>query len=179
MITSNKISGSPNQILTARPRLEIPRSPLENTLTVLSVLGLIFAFYLLFQYLPNLPDIVPTHYNFSGQIDSWGSKYTLAILPGAALFVFLMLTILERYPHVYNYPFPLTQKNVRTQYALSRSLLIWMKFEIVYFFIYIEWKTIQAALGMAKGLGPEFLFLFIGTIMATIIIHFIRLYQAR
>jgi len=39
---------------------------------------------------PHLPDPIPTHWGFSGQPDSWGSKWTIFLLPGmAALFTFL------------------------------------------------------------------------------------------
>ena len=179
MISNQNMGRIPDKVLVNRPRLDIPRTPLENTLTVLSVLGLLFGFYLLLRFLPMLPDRIPIHYNFTGQIDGWGSKNSLIILPGIAFVIFVVFTILERFPQIYNFPFPITERNVRTQYVLSRGLIGWLKFEIVLFFIYIEWKTIQAALGIIKGLGPEFVIIFIGTIMATITIYFIKMYKAR
>lgn len=44
------------------------------------LLGLLPLIILLFA-LPYMPDIVPAHYNASGELDRWGSKYEDLILP--------------------------------------------------------------------------------------------------
>lgn len=43
----------------------------------------------------DLPEKIPTHYNFSGQADAWGSKSALLYLPGAALLVWILLTVVS------------------------------------------------------------------------------------
>ncbi|MGL4740110.1 MAG: DUF1648 domain-containing protein [Sarcina sp.] len=51
--------------------------------------------------LPSIPDIIPTHYGFNGQVNAYGSKYTILILPIitiviCGLFIPLMLFINEK-----------------------------------------------------------------------------------
>lgn len=50
----------------SRPVLDIPLSPLERLLVVLTVLGLITIVAITFWAWLTLPAIVPTHYGFSG-----------------------------------------------------------------------------------------------------------------
>lgn len=90
-----------------------------------------------------------------------------------------MLTVFERFPRIYNYPVTITPANAARQYALARMLLVWLKFEIVWFFTYIEWKTIQIAFNKSGGLGPTAVFIFITATIATTVIYFWQARQAR
>jgi uncharacterized membrane protein len=165
-----------NTALASRPKIDVPRSSTEVILEFASLLGIIFIIYLLWRYWGALPARIPTHYNFSGQPDGWGGKGTLLILPGVTFFIFIMLTVLERFPRIYNYPVVITPTNAARQYVLARMLLSWLKFEIVWFFAYIEWKTIQVGLGQAGGFGPAIVLFFVGATIASTVIYF---WQAR
>lgn len=44
-----------------------------------------------------LPDVVPMHYNFAGEIDRWGSKFEELILPGIMVIFALCWTLFLRY----------------------------------------------------------------------------------
>ena len=146
---------------------------------IAGILGVLFSFYLLWRYWAILPDRIPTHYNFSGQPNSWGGKGTLIILPLVALFNFIVMAVLERFPHIYNYPVAITETNTNRQYTLARSLLGWLKFEIVWFFACLEWRTIQVALGEQNGLGPTAVFIFIAATILTVAVYFRQAYKAR
>jgi uncharacterized membrane protein len=137
-----------------RPKIYLPRTPLDHILEITAALGIIFAFYLIWRCWVVLPQRIPTHFNFTGQPDSWGSKGTLLILPMISLALFTVFAIIGRFPRAYNYPFAITPANAARQYGLARSLLGWMNFEIVWFFAFLEWKIIRITLGQASGLGP-------------------------
>jgi uncharacterized membrane protein len=156
-----------------RPKIDIPRSGLEKMLEIGSTLGTIFGIYLLWRYWAVLPHTIPTHFNFAGQPDGWGGKGTLLILPIVSVFLFCTLTILQRFPQIYNYPVVITEANARQQYSLARTFLTWLFFELVWFFAYLEWKTIQAALGQIQGLGLVVVALMAVTIGTTV--YYIRL----
>lgn len=55
-------------------------------LWILAVLPLIALIFLL----PLFPDSIPAHYGANGEIDRWGSKYELFIMPAVSLFTALM-----------------------------------------------------------------------------------------
>lgn len=48
-------------------------------------------------WLQFLPDRVPLHYDFSGRIDRWGSKWENLLLPGIVLVMGLVFYLVERF----------------------------------------------------------------------------------
>lgn len=145
-----------------RPVLKIPRSPLEIIIEVMAVFGILVHALMLFHHWPTLPDVIPTHFGFSGEADGWGSKNTLIVLFATNIGLYLMMTVLTFFPHTFNYVVEITEKNVREQYYYARLMSNFMKLEVVWMFVYLEWGTLQVALGKASGLD--------GTIMLSFII---------
>jgi hypothetical protein len=86
-----------------------------------------------------------------------------------------MLTMLSKHPHVFNYPFALTEHNIEDQYRLARTLISTLKLEVISIFLFTGWKMVQVSLGQANGLGVYFLPLFVGLVFSTI---FVYLYYA-
>lgn len=157
-----------------RPKLDIHRSTLENTLGLLSIVGVILSVYLPWRYWGVLPDRIPTHFDYAGKPNGWGSKGALLILPIIEFVLFTVLSIVQRFPQVYNYPVKITEANARRQYTLARSLLAWLSFEMVWLFGYIEWKSIQTALGQTQGLGLVAIMAFMAATVGTTV-YYIRL----
>ncbi len=62
----------------------------------------------------HLPDQIPGHFNGLGEVDRWGSKYEIIILPIIGVFIFALMSLLEKAPHMHNYPKRLNENNVRT-----------------------------------------------------------------
>jgi uncharacterized membrane protein len=162
-----------------RPVLQIPKSSLEIGLEAAAALGMLTMFYVTIKSWPLLPETIPHHFGASGKPDAWGSKWTLWLLPGISLVLYIGLTVLSRYPHIYNYPWPITEKNAAAQYHLARTLIAALKAEIVLIFAYLLQQAIQVALGKAEGLGIAFLPIFLILIFGTIGIYFVKANQAR
>lgn len=162
-----------------RPVLELPRSAFENSLEFLAALGILLMFAMLAQYWPSLPERIPSHFGVSGQPDAWSGKSTLLILPVIAAVLYAGLTVLSRYPHLYNYAWPITEANAAAQYRLARQMIIVLKTEIVWIFAYVDWQTIQTALGRARGLGQAFLPIFLVMIFGSLGFYLYKGFQAR
>lgn len=163
----------------ARPVLALPRSSFENSLEFLGAVGLLLMFAMIAQYWPSLPERIPSHFGVSGQPDAWSGKGTLLILPLLSAALYVGLTVLSRYPHVYNYMWPITPQNAATQYCLARQLIIVLKTEIVWIFAYVNWQTIQTALGRAQGLGQAFLPIFFLIIFGSLGFYLYKGFRAR
>ena len=68
--------------------------------------GLIIVFFVLLPFAfayylyPTLPQIIPTHFNASGEVDAWGDKSTIFLLPGimgvVSIFVYALLTNIKK-----------------------------------------------------------------------------------
>ena len=63
-----------------------------------------------------LPDSIPVHYNGLGQVDRFGEKNSIFILPVLATVLFAGMTLLSRFPRVLNYPVQITENNAFFQY---------------------------------------------------------------
>ncbi len=105
----------------------------------------------------SLPETIPTHFNAAGEADGFGSKVSLIALPVIASVLFIGLTILNRFPHIFNYPTAITQDNALRQYTLATRMLRYLKLVLVMVFGGIEFMTIQHATRKAAGLGAWFL----------------------
>lgn len=156
-----------------RPVLKIKYSFSEKITEMAGIAGLMINAAILRIFLPQLPDRIPVHFNFSGEADSFGGKYSLIALPVFIAVMYILLTTLSFFPHIYNYAVEINENNAETQYKNARRLINLLKVEIVYVFTYIQWKTIQTAQGTAGGLGAGFVFVFLIVMFGTII-FFVR-----
>lgn len=50
----------------------------------------------------NIPNEIPMHYNFAGEIDRWGSKYEMIFLPIISWVMYILITVIEMFPNVWN-----------------------------------------------------------------------------
>lgn len=161
-----------------RPILTIARSPVDLALDVVAIAGIVVLLLLTLQSW-TMPNTIPVHFNVAGKPDAMGSKTTILLFPGLSIVLYLVFTLLRRFPHTFNYPWAITQENAYRQYQIAIGLMNWLKTEIVWLFTYIEWQIIQVALGKSTGLGIAFLPIFLIVIFGTVGIYFWQAYQAR
>ncbi|WP_068776621.1 DUF1648 domain-containing protein [Paenibacillus sp. FJAT-26967] len=121
----------------SQPKLIIDRTVPERISDFLSVLLLAGAAVLLALYWRDIPTEIPIHFNGRGEPDRYGGKAYIWMPMALACVVWIVLTLLERYPHVYNY-FNLTESNRKNQYLNARMMINIMKSEIVLFFVCIS-----------------------------------------
>ena len=154
-------------------------SPYEPGLEAAALLGVLCSILLLSLFWTRLPDTIPSHFNWSGAPDDWSPKAMILIFPVIALIFYLGLTIALQFPQHFNYPWPITEQNASAQYRLACSLLSWLKVEVIWLFVYMEWMAIWVALERGRGLSPAFAPIVLVVIFGTIAIYFYQAYRAR
>jgi uncharacterized membrane protein len=162
--------------MNTRPILSIRMTRFEKVIKVLSVSLIVIMFFTIFYQWSNLPNNVPIHFNTEGNVDGWGSRGSLWILPMIGLILFVMMSILERFPHIYNYPVMITEKNAPKLYLEARRMLIILEFEMLLLFSYISWGTVQAAFGKTL-ISMWSIPIFLIVIFCTIGISLYRLFE--
>jgi len=162
-----------------QPKLEMPRTGLEICCEAVAAITGAFVFIYLSATWTTLPEKVPTHFNFAGTPDQWGSKYMLLLLVGVTFVIYVGLSILSRFPHIYNYPFAITDENRQRQYLLARQMLTTLKAELVCVFVFMTWQTVSVARGRAADLTGWFIPVFLVVVFGTMIIYFIRAHRSR
>jgi hypothetical protein len=126
-----------------------------------------------------LPPVISTHYNAAGHADGSGAKATILILPVIATVLFAGMTLLNQFPHIFNYPVKITKENALIQYTNATRMIRYLKLVIVVIFGFIAFQTIQAAGGHADGLGIGFLPLTLGLAFIPLTYFIIKSFKAR
>ena len=108
------------------------------------VLLLLYWVYIVLSF-RSLPSTIPTHYNFNGEPDSFGSSGTIFLLPIIGTFILIGFSALSKIPHHFNYLVEITEKNAEKQYSNTLTLLRFLKIIILLVFISIDYHTIQLA----------------------------------
>lgn len=165
--------------MKARPKIKITLTTTDKTFEIIGWLSIVAVWGLIFTNYSNLPDTIPTHYNGTGQADGFGGKDVIFTLPLIATILFIVLTVLNNFPHIFNYPTNITQNNAFRQYTNATRLIRFLKIIIVFIFGLITFKTIQNANGEAGGLGVLFLPLTIGLLFIPLIYFVIKSYNTK
>lgn len=152
----------------SRPRLKIPYDVGDRIMEVLSAIALILLITVTAFYYSELPQRVPIHYDARGVADGYGNKSTLLLLPLIGVLIYVGLTILSRFPHIFNYPVKITTQNAQRQYSLALKLLNLLKLTMVVLFTVISYSSIMTSMGNYTGFGawfiPASLFIIFGSI---------------
>jgi uncharacterized membrane protein len=127
----------------------------------------------------SLPDSIPTHFNAAGEADDYGRKASIFGLPVVASLLYIGLTLLNRVPHIFNFPTPVTQENALIQYTNATRMIRSLKLILVVVFGGISFQTIQQANGETDGLGVWFLPVTLGLIFLPLIYFVIKSFQTK
>lgn len=139
-----------------RPKLQLRLTPFDQVLNGLGWLAIAGLWVFTLLHYSKLPTRIPTHYNALGKIDAYGSKNTIFILPIIGAVLFVGMTILNRFPQVFNYPTPITEDNAERQYSNATRMNRVLRLVLVLIFLLIQFKTVQSGTD-EKGLGMWFL----------------------
>lgn len=159
-----------------RPRLAITPTSTDKLLDILGYLVLAALLVVPLLYINQLPDEIPTHFNGLGEADAVGGKNSLCWLPGLGVLLFLILTLLLRIPHHYNYPVTLHEQNAEIQYAMALTLMRNIRFFTTGLFLAATIKTIAISLGKSAALADAFVWI---GLLAVIIVPIYYILKAR
>ena len=140
-----------------RPKIHIKKTKSEWTWDVIGYVLYVGSLIFLMVIWDMLPDEVPAHYNAIGEVDRWGSKGELLILPIIGAFLLVFLQLIEKYPEVHNYPARLNESNAEKFYLLSRKLVNQLKNICLILFAFIIYESASIALGWGSGFSKWFL----------------------
>jgi uncharacterized membrane protein len=157
-----------------RPVIKLKRTTFDWILELAAFTFLLILIGMPLIYGRELPVKIPVHFNFAGEPDGYGSRSSLWILPLTGLFMYLVMTVLEAFPNIYNFPVKITPENAVTQYRLATRLIRILKTFILLIFSFISYQTIKTAMGNATGLGKVFLPLFLLFTFGIILIYVLR-----
>ena len=160
------------------PEIELDLTITDKIFEILGWISLVAVWVFTIKNYDNLPDIIPIHFNGAGQADGFGGKGTILTLPIVSTILFTGMTVLNKFPHLFNHPTNITQENKLRLYTNATRLIRYLKLILVIIFGFIVFKTIQNVNGEADGRGNWFTPITVGMIFIPVIYFVIRAYEA-
>lgn len=140
--------------------MPVPGKPrytkVDLILEVISIATLLIYLIFTFYIWPDVPQSIPDHFGWTGMPDSWGTKGVLPTMIYVTGFIFILLSIISRFPTAINFPIAMKKDNSKSYLQLIFSLILWLKAELVLFTSYIGIQGIRVALNQSEGLGSYF-----------------------
>ncbi|NJN42526.1 MAG: DUF1648 domain-containing protein [Flammeovirgaceae bacterium] len=161
----------------SRPKMKIELTRLDWGLEIIGLAGVISMITISLINYQNLPEIIPIHFNALGEPDGYSDKAVLWIVVACALGLYILLTILQNYPHKFNYLIDITKENGERQYRNAILMIRTIKTVITINFLYLTYATIQVSIGKLSGLGTYSLAIFLVTILGSISLFGYRSYK--
>lgn len=127
-----------------------------------------------------MPSTIPTHFNSEGVIDGYSDKSSIWMLPLVVSVLYIGMTILNMFPHIFNYTTTITDDNALRQYTITIKMIRYVKSILTIIFGYIIFKTIQISIGESSGgLGHYFTPLMLSLVFLPLIYYFYALIKKR
>lgn len=156
-------------------------NPLERTrydwlLEILSLISLVVAFIPVLYYEQlGEGNILPIHYNVSGEIDGWGDRSYILIFLLVATVFYIALSICERFYTKFNIPFKVTSNNATPVYKCCIRLVRHIKLVCIATFAYINITSLAIAMGKGNNLNKYVMMLLVLAMLALVVAYYIKL----
>ncbi len=154
--------------------MKIKLDTADKVSEVISVSVVLSSVCLVCFSLPKLPNIIPIHFNFSGEPDNYGSKYMLLIGAFIGFPIYALLTYLSLRPEFYKYRMNLSRP-LEEQYKMTSKMMRSVKLVLMSLFFAITFFMLKSA--KEKSLGTTemiWLSLFIPLLFGVIIYWLVR-----
>lgn len=122
----------------------------------------------------SIPDKVPGHYNFAGEVDRWGNKKELLFIQALAWVLYLGINASERFPKLWNTAVKVTEENKERVYPILKKLLVTVKLLVTANFTFLIINSEQG-----KDMPIWFLPVFLILMFGSIIYFHIKAYKVR
>lgn len=128
-----------------RPVLKIKATPLDYFFEVIAGLLLIATWYYAATAYSDLPEKVASHFGINGEPDAYAGKSSIWALPAVASLLWMLLSIVNQFPHAFNFPYQLTKENVERQYRMAQRFIRIMKILISCIFLFAVHSVVMAS----------------------------------
>lgn len=157
-----------------RPVLKLEPQTTDIVIEAVGWFALIVLWVVTLFYYSNLPDTIPMHFNLAGKVDSYGDKYEIFSLPVVGTILFVGITILNKFPHIFNYLVEITKENALSQYQSATRMLRILKLVVILIFITITLLTINVSILNGNEINPWIILGFIGILFIITVFYIVK-----
>lgn len=136
-----------------------PRHKVENPMDsgwyrTLPLAGVILGFVLVAANYTSLPDSIPMHFNARGEVDDYGPKLLLWILPALNLGLFVLVGWAATTDFKwFNYPVTITEENAAEQHRIGLWSMALIRVITCLMLAYIVFAIVQSAVAEESRLN--------------------------
>jgi len=154
-----------------RPKLKIKPTAFDIIIDAISFVLLVLMLFTVIQVYADLPNSIPIHFGSGGLVDEYGDKQLIWLLPGIGFIAFVVMIILNKFPHKFNYLVRITEQNAKQQYTIATHIVRFVNLIMTLIFFYITDKTLNIALQKsAPTLGKWFAPTILSVVIVVIIV---------
>ena len=154
--------------------IQIERNALDILETIVSLSCLVGVAVYLILFWHTFPEQIPGHYNAAGEVDRWGNKSELIVLPIVSWVLYGFITLIERFPQAWNTGVRVTSENRATVYRLLKSLIAVVKMSMLLMF-----ASLTVISSLALNLPVWYVLAFLVVLFGAIAYFIVRLSRLR
>jgi uncharacterized membrane protein len=117
--------------LERRPVIKLSLSVSDKIAELSALLTLFVLWALVLLNYQHLPETIPNHFNASGQANGYGPKSSIFTLPILGAILFVLITLVNRFPQFFNYLNKITSENALEEYTTATRMLRYLKLFIL------------------------------------------------
>ena len=154
--------------------MKIKNNLADNIMEVICLILMVGIVLYLILVWNKLPDKIPAHYDWAGNVDRWGSKGELLILPIMTWIMYGFFSVVELFPKAWNTGVKVTEENQARVYRVLKYMVKSLKLIVVLDFSYM---TIHSMMG--SNLPVWFLPVFLGLTFGDLIFWLVKLVRVK
>lgn len=109
------------------------------------ILILIYGIHLALIY-KTLPEMVPDHFDFAGNANSYGNRISLIMEPLISIMIIVVMDVVSCFPNLWNYPVKVTEDNKEFLYNVTLVMVSVIKIIVTVLLMYIGLCSIYSFL---------------------------------
>ncbi|TAI49628.1 DUF1648 domain-containing protein [Flagellimonas allohymeniacidonis] len=109
------------------PKIEVSPSDLDKRAIKWGWGIIVLNFLVVLWFYFDLPDKIPLHFNIEGEVNGYGNKLELWILPALNLIVYYIIAVFtfKIKPYKMNFPTKVTEKSAPILYRMALTTMAW------------------------------------------------------
>ncbi len=120
---------------------------------------------------------IPVQFDAMGHPTGRGSPVMLLLLPAITLIIYLLFTVVTRFPGAFNYPVKVTLFNRQRMQNLALDMMAWLKVEIVGLLTWMQWVTVEVARNPGRQI-PAMTPAALVVVFATVSLYIVLMFRA-
>lgn len=156
-----------------RPIIKLKLTLIDWIAELISLLLVVLCWVVIFISYSQLPETIASHFDSFGKANGFSSKESIIALPIITTFLFIGLSVLNKYPHSFNIPVVITETNAFKQYTYATRLVRFLKLSLTTTFFILINSIINSAKKETMDISPWLLPLVLCLVFTPIIVYFI------